>query len=46
MAELMKVTKKNRGTIQKRINEIPMEQLLVSKINKTKYYKLNFMMFK
>lgn len=46
MADLMKVTGKNRGTIQKRINEIPGNHLIVTKAGKTNYYKLNLMLFK
>ena len=46
MADLMKVTGKNRGTIQKRIDEIPGNHLIVTKAGKTNYYKLNLMLFK
>lgn len=46
MADLMKVTGKNRGTIQKRIDEIPGNHLIVTKAGKTNYYKLNIMLFK
>lgn len=46
MADLMKVTGKNRGTIQKRIDEIPGNHLIVTKVGKTNYYKLNLMLFK
>ena len=46
MADLMKVTGKNRGTIQKRIDEIPENHLIVTKAGKTNYYKLNLMLFK
>lgn len=46
MADLMKVTGKNRGTIQKRIDEIPGNHLIVIKAGKTNYYKLNLMLFK
>lgn len=46
MADLMKVTGKNRGTIQKRIDEIPGNHLIVTKTGKTNYYKLNLMLFK
>lgn len=46
MADLMKVTGKNRGTIQKRIDEIPRNHLIVTKAGKTNYYKLNLMLFK
>lgn len=46
MANLMKVTGKNRGTIQKRIDEIPGNHLIVTKAGKTNYYKLNLMLFK
>lgn len=46
MADLMKVTRKNRGTIQKRIDEIPGNHLIVTKAGKTNYYKLNLMLFK
>lgn len=46
MADLMKVTGKNRGTIHKRIDEIPGNHLIVTKIGKTNYYKLNLMLFK
>ena len=40
------VTGKNRGTIQKRIDEIPGNHLIVTKAGKTNYYKLNLMLFK
>lgn len=46
MADLMKVTGKNRGTIQKRIDEIPGNHLIVTKAGKTNYYKLNLLLFK
>ena len=46
MADLMKVTGKNRGTIQKRIDEIPGNHLIVTKAGQTNYYKLNLMLFK
>lgn len=46
MADLMKVTGKNRGTVQKRIDEIPGNHLIVTKAGKTNYYKLNLMLFK
>lgn len=46
MADFMKVTGKNRGTIQKRIDEIPGNHLIVTKAGKTNYYKLNLMLFK
>lgn len=46
MADLMKVTGKNRGTIQKRIDEIPGNHLIVTKAGKRNYYKLNLMLFK
>lgn len=46
MADLMKVTGKNSGTIQKRIDEIPGNHLIVTKAGKTNYYKLNLMLFK
>lgn len=46
MADLMKVTGKNRGTIQRRIDEIPGNHLIVTKAGKTNYYKLNLMLFK
>lgn len=46
MADLMKVTGKNRRTIQKRIDEIPGNHLIVTKAGKTNYYKLNLMLFK
>lgn len=46
MVDLMKVTGKNRGTIQKRIDEIPGNHLIVTKAGKTNYYKLNLMLFK
>ena len=46
MADLMKVTGKNRGTILKRIDEIPGNHLIVTKAGKTNYYKLNLMLFK
>lgn len=46
IADLMKVTGKNRGTIQKRIDEIPGNHLIVTKAGKTNYYKLNLMLFK
>lgn len=46
MAGLMKETGRNRGTIQKRLDMIPENQMIVSKMGKTRYYKLNLMMFK
>ena len=46
MADLMKETDKNRATIQKRLDMIPQARLIVSKLGKTKYYRLNLMIFK
>lgn len=46
MADLMKETGRNRGTVQKRIDMIPINHLTVTKLGKTNYYKLNLMLFK
>lgn len=46
MADLMKETGRNRGTVQKRIDMIPRNHLTVTKLGKTNYYKLNLMLFK
>ena len=43
---LMDITKKTRVPIQHRLNAIPKEHLLIQKINRANYYKLNMLMFK
>lgn len=45
MNELMHVTGKSRVTIQKRINEMPQDRLVITKSGKTMYYKLNLKIF-
>lgn len=41
IAELAQALGKSRGTVQKRLNEIPESFLIVSRIRKKLYYKLN-----
>lgn len=46
ITELANITNKARGTIQTRLDAIPPEHLTITKNSKTKYYKLNSMLFK
>ena len=45
MQELIKLTKKSRATIQKRLDTIPQEHIII-RGKKTHYYKLNMLIFK
>ncbi len=45
IAKLMELTKKNRATIKKRLDGIPQESLVIVKLGKTSYYKLNLLVF-
>lgn len=44
--DIIKITGKTRNTIQKRLSAIPVENILVKKVHKTRYYRLNMLMFK
>lgn len=46
IAELVRLSKKSRGTVQNRLDSIPREHLIVTTNNRTKYYKLNLWMFR
>lgn len=46
ITEIAKLTGKARPTIQKRLNAIPTDHLLITKTKKTIFYKLNLLIFK
>lgn len=46
ITELIKKLNKARATIQKRLDNMPSNHLVVSKINKKNYYKLNLFILK
>ena len=46
ISELIEITGKAKGTIKSRLASIPQEQLIITTSNRTKYYKLNLLMFK
>lgn len=46
ISEVMKITGKTRPTIQRRLSAIPAEHLIVTKVKKTIFYKINLMVFK
>lgn len=46
ISEIMKTTKKSRGTIQQRIDNIPETHLFINKSIKPYRYKLNMMLFR
>lgn len=46
MTELVKLSKKSKGTIKSRLDSLPKEHIIVSTNNRIKYYKLNLLMFK
>ncbi len=46
ITEITKITGKARPTIQKRLNTIPQEHLIITKTKKTIFYKLNLLLFK
>lgn len=46
ISDLMNITHKSRGAIQKRLDMIPGKHLIISKNSKTKYYKLDLLIFK
>lgn len=46
MAQLVELTKKSQKTIKARLEAMPKEHLLITTVNRTKYYRLNLLMFK
>lgn len=44
--ELVELSTKSRGTIQKRLDSLPKEHLIITVNSRIKYYKLNLLMFK
>ena len=46
MAQLVKLTDKSQKTIKIRLESMPKEHLLITTVNRVKYYKLNLLMFK
>lgn len=46
ISDIMKITAKSRNTIQKRLDEIPNNHIIITKLGKTKYYKLNLSILK
>ena len=46
MAQLVKITDKSQKTIKARLESMPKEHLLITTVNRVKYYKLNLLMFK
>lgn len=45
ISDLMQITGKSRGTMQKRMEKIPEEHMLITKVGKVNYYKLNLKLF-
>lgn len=46
ISDLMKLTGKSRGTIQKRLDGMLQNHIIVTKVKKFKYYKLNLQIFR
>ena len=46
ISEIMKTTKKSRGTIQNRLDNIPKTHLIINNKIKPYRYKLNMMLFR
>lgn len=46
MAQLVNITDKSQKTIKARLESMPKEHLLITTVNRVKYYKLNLLMFK
>ncbi len=46
ITELSEALKKSRGTVQKRLDATPKEFLIITKVNKTIYYKLDLHLFR
>lgn len=46
MEKLVEIMKKSKGTIKNRLDQLPKEHLIVTTNRRTKYYKLNLLMFK
>ena len=46
MAQLVKITEKSQKTIKARLEAMPDGHLLITTVNRVKYYRLNLLMFK
>lgn len=46
ISELTRIIEKSKGTIKNRLDTLPKDHVIISTSNRTKYYKLNLMVFK